>query len=610
MTRRTLLILTSACLLLALAAVTPWQLPRLKLAEQLARQVQRQTGLSLVSDGSATITLLPVPRITLGHIALHAAEGARVLEAEQVRAELELWPLILGRRVVIANATVVAPVFHIAPVAVADLWSGLLQRIDRLSQDRAPHIGQITIIHGTLRDGRNAEIADDVDLVAKWPTEDADFNLAGRARWHGELVEIRLLNISPLDLVAGKPSPAGFSLSSPLFSVSLLGTLSGTDEPRIEGRISLKTPSLSDAMRWLGRHLPLAALAGPLAIDGQGDLSLRGGSIPEATLKIGDNTLDGALMLRIDNGRPSLSGTVAADTLDLDRFLEPLTPTRSPGGDWSGEQFESFPAAGDLDIRLSATTANLGTLAFDNVAGGVMMKAGRLEISVGRAALAKGSLKGRLVVTPSQSQGFDAKLLGSFEKIDAGSILPQAIGVYRIGGTAQGQIAFDASGRSFAELAASMTGKASFSLRQGEVSGLDLTDVARRVQQRPLSTALDWRGGRTYFDQMNVALAITNGVGELVEGTMTAATLRGSFAGEVNFRERQLNLRGMVTAPATAVPAKGFPLEITGSWDSPQVAPDIHALIERSKVTAPLFLAPDARGHTRAADRIEPQPAQ
>jgi AsmA protein len=595
---------------LALAAVTPWHLPGFKLADQLARQVERQTGLSLASDGSATLTLLPVPRIALGHVTLQAPEGARVLEAEQVRAELKLWPLILGRQVVIANATVVAPIVHIAPVAVADLWSGILQRIARLPHDDAPHIGQITILRGTLRDGRNAEIADDIDLVAKWPTEDADFNLAGQARWRGELVDIRLLNVSPLDLIAGKSSQAWLSLSSPLLSVSLLGTLSGTDEPRIEGRISVKTPSLSDTMLWLGRDLPLAALAGPLAIDGQGDLSLRGGSIPEATLKIGDNTLDGALMLRIENGRPSLSGTVAADTLDLDRFLEPLTPARSPGGGWSGEQFESFPASGDLDIRLSATTANLGGLAFDNVAGGVMMKSGRLEISIGRAALAKGTLKGRLVVTPSQSKGFDAKLLGSFDQIDAGSILPQAIGVYRIGGTAQGQIAFDASGGSFAELAASMSGKVAFGLRQGEVSGLDLADVARRVQQRPLSTALDWRGGRTYFDQMNVSMAVTDGIGQLVEGTMTAATLRGSFTGEVNFTERQLNLRGMVTAPTTAVPAKGFPLEITGGWDSPQVVPDIHALIERSKVTSPLYLAPDERGHTRAADRVEPLPAR
>jgi len=294
----------------------------------------------------------------------------------------------------------------------------------------------------------------------------------------------------------------------------------------------------------------------------------------------------------------------------LDRVLEPLTPTRASYGGWSDEPLEGIPDSSDLDIRLSATTANLGTLAFENVAAGVMMKNGRLEISIGRASLAKGTFKGRLVVTPSQRKGVDAKILGSFDQIDAGNFLSQMAGIYSITGLAQGQMNFDASGGSFAELAASMTGKLSVNLKQGEISGLDLAEVARRVQQRPLATALDWRGGRTYFDQMNVSLAVTDGVGELAEGTLNAAGLHGSFTGQVDIAQRQLNLRGVVTVPTTAVPAKGFPLEIIGGWESPLVTPDIHALIERSKVTAPLFMAPDDRGHTRAADRINALPAQ
>jgi AsmA protein len=585
-------------------------LPGSTLADRLAHQVERQTGLSLASDGPATLTLLPMPRITLTNVALRAATGAPVLEAGQLRAELKLLPFIFGQRVVIADATVVAPVVHLPPVAVTDVWSGLLRRIGDLSREGVPHIRQITVMQGSFRDSHDMNVAQDVDLVAKWPSEDADFNLAGQARWRGQMVDFRLLNVSPLDLVAGRPSQAWLSLNSPLLSVSLLGSLSGADEPRIEGRLDLKTPSLAEAMIWLGRDQPLGAFAGALAVDGQGDLSMRGGSIPQATLKVGDNTLEGALVLRIEDGHTAVSGTVAADTLDLDRILEPLTPTRASYGGWSDETFEGVPDSSDLDIRLSTTTANLGTLAFENVAAGVMMKNGRLEISIGRASLGKGIFKGRLVVTPSQSKGVEAKILGSFDQIDAGSFLSQMAGIYSITGLAQGQMTFDASGRSFAELAAGMTGKLSVNLKQGEISGLDLAEVARRVQQRPLATALDWRGGRTYFDQLNVALAVTDGVGELAEGTLNAAGLQGSFTGQVDISQRQLNLRGVVTAPTTAVPAKGFPLEITGGWDSPLVAPDIHALIERSKVTAPLFIAPEGRGHTRAADRINALPAQ
>ncbi|CAH1661582.1 AsmA protein [Hyphomicrobiales bacterium] len=607
MTRRTFFLLASISFVLALAAVTPWAVPSLRLDRELAKQVEHVTGLTLVSEGDATLTLLPVPRITLPDVTLRAANGQRMIFARQLRADINLLAFFGSRRIAIAEATFVAPAVHLRPLTSPDLWPVLQQRLNDTSAPVTPT--RLTLLRGQLLDDDDNDLADEIDLFAKWSPQDDDLDVQGRARWRGEMVDFRAINLQPRSLAAGQSSPAWISVSSRLLSASLLGTIESMESLRTRGRYSLKSPSLSDAVMWLDRRLPLAAQISSFALSGDGDLSLRGGSIPAAKIELGKNPLEGALVLRVEGDRPALSATVAADTLDLDRLLQPLAPARSSWGSWSRETFAPMLDSASLDIRLSANAARLGALTFEGVAAGIMMNAGRIEVSVGRAALGQGTLKGRLIMTQSQAPGIEAKLMGSFDQVEVGDVINEVFANRRITGLAQGQIALESSGRSFATLASELGGKLTLNLRQGEIAGLDLAEIAKRVQARPLSTAVEWRGGRTNFEQIALGLAITNGVGEITEATMNAPGLRGNLGGRIDIADRQLSLRGVVTAPTTAVPGKGFPLGITGNWDSPSIAPDIQALIERSSVTAPLFAAPIDR-RQRGPARIEAIKAQ
>ncbi|CAH1673846.1 MULTISPECIES: AsmA family protein [unclassified Chelatococcus] len=608
MTRRTFFLLASISFVLALAAVTPWAVPSLRLDREVAAQVKRVTGLTLVSEGDATLTLLPVPRITLPDVTLRAANGERMIFARQLRADVDLLAFFGSRRIAIAEATFVAPAVRLRPLTSPDLWPNLQQRLNDTSARLTPT--RLTLLRGQLLDDDDNDVADDIDLVAKWSPRDDDLDFHGRARWRGEIVDFRAINIQPRSLAAGQSSPAFVSVSSRLLSASLLGTIETIESLRTRGRYSLKSPSLSDAVVWLDKPLPLTAQIGSFALSGDGDLSLRGGSIPSATIELGRNPLEGALVLRVEGDRPALSATVAADTLDLDRLLQPLTPVRSSWGSWSREAFTPMLDSAGIDIRLSANAARLGALTFEGVAAGIMMNAGRIEVSVGRAALGQGTLKGRLIMTQAQAApGIDVKLTGSFDQIEAGDVINEVFANRRITGVAQGQLALESSGRSFATLANELGGKLTLNLRQGEIAGLDLAEIAKRVQARPLSTAMEWRGGRTNFEQIGFGLTIANGVGEITDATMNAPGLRGSLGGRIDIADRQFSLRGVVTAPTTAMPGKGFPLGITGTWDSPSIAPDIQALIERSSVTGPLFAVPADR-RPRGPARIEAIKAQ
>jgi AsmA protein len=159
-------------------------------------------------------------------------------------------------------------------------------------------------------------------------------------------------------------------------------------------------------------------------------------------------------------------------------------------------------------------------------------------------------------------------------------------------------------------LARQLQGRASLVVRQGELVGIGLSDVLKRAERRPLSAPLEWRGGRTPFDQAQIALTIAKGVGEVAEAQVTGPAARAILQGRVSLAERTLALKATVegtAAPMTAgaSPAAGASMlfDITGPWASPAMLPDVRALIERSGAARQL-LRPELGARARS-DALE-----
>jgi AsmA protein len=127
-------------------------------------------------------------------------------------------------------------------------------------------------------------------------------------------------------------------------------------------------------------------------------------------------------------------------------------------------------------------------------------------------------------------------------------------------------------------------------VRQGELIGIGLNDALRRVEKRPLSAFLDWKGGRTPFDQAQVSLAIVGGQGEIVDGALSAPHLRAGIQGRVSLVERAVTIKAQVDPiTATPSPTPTIVFDVTGGWDDVAVIPDARAMIERSGAAKPLF---------------------
>jgi AsmA protein len=352
--------------------------------------------------------------------------------------------------------------------------------------------------------------------------------------------------------------------------------------------------------------LPLGTLVRGFSIEGEFSADRRRLTWPEVTVKLGNDELDGTLSVRFEDSRPAVTGTLAAESLDLSEVFGPFMQARTASGLWSGEDVSLAQAAsGDLDLRLSATEARIGRLNLSDMAASVLVRRDRIEASLGRAELNEGTLKGRLQLTGA-GKLTDVKAQATFEGVELAPTLADFGEPRWITGTAQGQFVLEASGRTVVDLVRRAYGRAAVTVKGGELIGIGLDSTLRRLEKQPLSASLEWKGGRTAFERAAVALNIGAGVAEITEGTLSAATMRTALEGSISLVDRSVTLRAHVSpALAESDPEPLIAFDVTGGWDDIAIIPDARAFIERSRAAKPLFgldrIAPAARAPSATA---------
>jgi AsmA protein len=596
MPRRVVLLLSLLALALLGTAVAPWTLPSGGLAASVGRQFRDNYGLELSVAGRSTFALLPVPRIKFEGISLASDDGLAV-EQGVLRGELRLLPLLLGRVELAEAALSEARVVLRGEGAKLDpdMWLAALKRV---ASDKGS-IRRLILTNSAVEGSRGT--LENVNLVLSWPARTGPLQAAGEVSWRGERISIADATITPSILASGRPAPFTVDISAPAGRAKVVGEAQVGPDPRITGHSNVQIRSVRDLSRWSGLDLPLGSLIQAAAIEGDFSADRRRLSWPSVAATLGDDRMEGTLAIRFDNGRPVVTGTLAAERVDLSNFFSPFTQARTSSGLWSGEDASVLAATGgDLDLRLSATNARIGRLRLGDMAASVIVRPGRIEASLGRASLNKGTLKGRLSLV-AVSHGTDLKAQGTFENVDAAGFLND-IGQGRwLAGLAQGHFMLETSGGTVADLVRQSHGRTTINVKQGEVIGVSLHEALKRVEKRPLAASLDWKGGRTPFDLIHVVLNVGAGVGEIVEGALTAPGLRTSLQGSVSLMDRLIAVRASVDpAPASTLPAPVFVFDVTGGWDDVAVVPDARSLIERSGAAKPLF------GKERLVPAIQP----
>ncbi|MBZ6077982.1 AsmA family protein [Microvirga puerhi] len=586
MSRRVVFLIALVTLALLIAASAPWTLKPGGLAAAVTEHLQGRYGLNVRVEGRSTFALLPTPRVKFEGVTLAFPKQSLRADSATLRGELRILPLFLGRvelsEIALNDARITASAEALRSVD----WARLFK--DRMGET---HARRLVVATSSIQwtDLSEAGLSE-VNALVNWDGAGDLLYAVGSAIWRGEQVMIDQASFDPIRLASDQLSPLAFTFSSNFGRLSFQGEAQIGDDPRFTGQSLVSATSLRDFVRWSGMSLPFGPLMQAVTIEGDLSVNRRRISWPSVAVILGSDKLEGTLSVRLDTDRPVIAGTLAAGELNLSNFVQPFAQARTGTGAWSEELINLVQVTGnDLDLRLSALKAQFGRLRLDDMAASILVRPGRIEASLGRADFHEGTLKGRLSLA-AQNGVVEVKSQGAFDGINMATFLTEIGQTRWITGTAQGQFTLEGSGATPAEVMRQAQGRSSITVRQGELVGIALNDALKRVEKRPLSASLSWKGGRTPFDQAQAQMMVNGGIGELVESRVSAPTLSTNLHGKISLSDRALQVKAEVS-PVTTSPnlAQAIVFDMSGGWDDIAITPDARSLIERSGAARPLF---------------------
>jgi AsmA protein len=577
---------------------------------QALEQIRAVAGLDPVLRGPTTVKLFPTGSVSFADVTL--GDGSRPpLVAERLTARLRFLPLLLGR-VEIADVTLEHPTITIdlQPDGNSN-WAGLVAGLLRAQQPNtarpASGLSEMRIANGTvvLHDvgHRVTEQLTDVDFSLAWPSISKSFGATGHFAWNGRPIDASLTLADFPAALAGKRSGLKVRLSGAPMKAAFEGAIGLKPTLKVEGTLAADAPSLRDVLVWSGQKPLPGGGFGRFAIKAQ--TNVVGGTIALSgvNVELDGNTAEGVLTFATE-GRQTLQGTLAADALDLTPYVSTMKLLTSNQHEWNATQIGLDGLNGlDLDLRLSAAKVTLSNAKLGRTAIGANLRDGKLVVSIGEAQAYGGLIKGSLTLA-DQAEGVDVKSQLNFNDVDLDSCLDQLFGLRRLEGKGSMTLVAEGHGDSVLGVTQTLNGTATLTGRDGALSGLNVEQLLRRLERRPLSGGGDFRTGRTPYSKIAVNLKIVNGTIGVDELKIEGPTVNLALAGSASIPMRELDLKGtaaLVTASRTGSDPFSLPFVVQGSWEDPLMLPDAEALIRRSGAAAPLL---DAIRDQHARDRV------
>ena len=127
-------------------------------------------------------------------------------------------------------------------------------------------------------------------------------------------------------------------------------------------------------------------------------------------------------------------------------------------------------------------------------------------------------------------------------------------------------------------LTRTLNGTANLTGAKGALTGLNVEQLLRRLERRPLSGGSEFRSGRTPFEKFNVQLKITQGMAAVEDASLEGPAVRLG-AGRSRFDPRARSRsegRGEpdVDGGHRRAPTFELPFVVQGAWDDPMMLPD------------------------------------
>jgi AsmA protein len=563
----------SAALLLSAAGFYRWPLSSAFVASQIGARVW-PAGVVMRGPGRASLSILPTPTLHLLDAEWDGPTGAAVLTAQ--RADIRL-----GAPALMAGRIEPAGVILRQPTAFIDLDTHTFGALtfDRTDPSVASEHwpGELTFQQGLIHVSSATRQIDDLigDVEGSLSYAGPGSALGGnlRATWRDAPLAIALEMARPAQELDGATA-ASLSLAADQAWIKFDGEV--LNNATLQGSFSVALPASTPLKRLFGMAKDSFVPLQDVALDGEVTANSAAIQLTQTHLSIGEQSFEGALTLELAPGRAALAGTLAGDTVNLDKFFANAPDLFDASGRWSEAPFRlpRFSLA-TVDLRLSAARISWRGHSLDNCAIALLGRDGDWTLSLLEASAYKGMLKGDLSMA-RRGEGLALRASANLANADFGSLLGE-FGVGALTGQGGGELTLQAEGDSPAELLRGLNGEAQLRLAGGALEGVSFEEALRRSVRRSIDPASDMRMGRTVFTDANARFKIVDGKAQILAASLSGPGVNVSADGALDLIERRVEARAVAMqtdsggAPTLDGPRVTFGL--AGPWMAPAVAP-------------------------------------
>jgi AsmA protein len=591
-------------------AVVSFLLPADQVRDAVKAEIRAVTGLDPVLRGETRVSLFPTGSVSLSDVVLgDAGASDPPLAAEQLSARLRFFPLLFGR-IEVSDVALVNP--RIALILHKDgssNWSPLLASLTRnfdprtKSADRAMSFSEILITGGTIwleDEARGVtERLRDVDVSLAWPAISKSFAATGKLTWRYEPMDVSLTLADFAAALRGERSGLKLRVAGPPLKAAFDGAIGSHPTLKIDGALAVDSSSLRRAMVWAGQQPLPGGGFGKFSLKAQTNVVAGTVALTQVALELDGNAAEGVLTLA-SNGRQTVQGTLAADEIDLTPYLSTIRLLAANDREWNRAPLDlDGLIANELDLRLSAGKMTIGSAKLGRTAIAANLRGGRMTVTIGESQAFGGVIKGSLGLAASE-RGADFRSQLQFSNVNLEACIGELFGIRRLEGKGDFSITLDGSGPNIHALTRTLNGSAKLTGAKGAMTGLNIEQLLRRLERRPLSGGSEFRTGRTPFETLGIDVRIANGTANVEGMTLEGPSIRLSLNGLASIPARDLDLKGIATLLGSAS-AFELPFVVQGQWDDPVMLPDPQILIRRSGAAAPLL---DAVRDRRAREAV------
>jgi len=520
-----------------------------KYKPEIVAAVKDKTGRTLAIEGNLGLSFFPSIGIAVGRVSLSEPGSSRIFaRVEQAKIALALWPL-LGKRVVIDRVTLSGLALDLVQGKGGKTNFGDLAGGTAAGPSAAPQQGAMRLDVAGI-DIRSSTIG--------WRDESS-----------GQRYKVTLDEFKTGRIASGVPGKLALSArveaAQPKADYQL----------RLSGDYRLNFEKQTFAFSGIDLKISDAA---------------PGSKAPPLSLK-GD--------VEFDASPQAIRFTLAADQVNLDRYLPPPPPKPAAGA----PRGASAPAAkpeepidlsalkalnlkGELKIeRLIASNVKL-----ERVQLGVKAAGGKVDAEPLTADLYQGKLSGAASAN-AQSNRFALKAdLGG---VTLGPLLKDALNNDLLEG--RGSVALDVQtgGATVSALKKALSGNASLALRDSSLKGVNLAELLRKARSLRGSSPPAEQGAiaaeRTDFSELGASFVIRNGVAHNDDLSAKSPLLRLAGSGDIDLGANSIDylIKASVVASSSGQGGKDLgelrgvtvPVKVSGPLDAPRFRADLRAAV-------------------------------